>query len=186
MLNKKNKYYINKINKKIISQINEKNFKKTIIRLEYKIDKDVKYICNINNIIKNIECTKLKNKSLNDFIKKHIKNYDYIIINSNINNKKRFIEESKKIICFLENDYLKKYKIKEIIEKYKNYINIFEKEIYIITNHNNINFISFKILNEILKDDIKINLRNIKKEYKVVNIIKDKNRKLFNFLHFNF
>ena len=150
------------INKKI-SEINKtKNNYYLVMKENYKIkekiiDKNIKEIININQILKN-KNNLIKIKIINKIIKKYIKNNYYIIFNINF-----FIKKLNKNPLRLKN---KNYLILEnnknnLLNLYKNKIE--SKNIYLII----INYYK----NNLSKYFYKIILRNKFKKIKIINLI---------------
>ena len=165
--------------------LSQKNFKTAIIDNNFKNSKLTNAIkLNRKTENKEIKKNKINNKlflfynieknKINNFTNEIKKEYDYIIIENNINNKKII-----KIADYIF--FIIKPEIKNIKEIYFKYINNYykkKKKIFIIANYFEKNKISLKIISKIFKEKI-IKIKN-NLIYKKIRNNFNKNKKILN------
>ena len=170
---KNNKF---KINKKYNNKKNNYIKKQKINNLKNILLKNTEnkliYFLNINLILKNKKFKAIKNNKqkfniITEIIKNIEKEFDYIILKEeeikNYRIKEKIIENSNKIILFVEGNYLGLKRMYDFLTKNKNNKNIKEESLHIFINKTKANNINYSIIKQIFKN-YKINAN---KSYKI-------------------
>ena len=137
--------------------INNKNKKEAFLKSEIKINNNLIFLNNFQQIIQQNNY----NNILEYFTRHYIKKYDYILVdigdNANKKIKEKIIEKSNKTIIILTNDLLGIKQIDKIRQKLNNLEEKEKKSLHIILNKYYFNLISNSIFKNLIKKKIKIN-----------------------------
>ena len=137
--------------------INNKNKKEAFLKSEIKINNNLIFLNNFQQIIQQNNY----NNILEYFTRHYIKKYDYILVdigdNANKKIKEKIIKKSNKTIIILTNDLLGIKQIDKIRQKLNNLEEKEKKSLHIILNKYYFNLISNSIFKNLIKKKIKIN-----------------------------